>query len=369
MSDQDQSSQEKSHDASPTKLERARKKGDLPRSPDLQAAAAYLGFGTIVLLMGGWIAIQLGETLMVFLSRPFELATLFTSGAAAPMFGEIFGRIGIASAAMFAAPAVLILVLLIAQRAIVFAPEKVALKLSRINPITNAKQKYGPHGLFEFLKSMIKLVAIAAILGTALAAELEHLPGYSRIQPKFLPHVLWAQFWNIMIGVMVFAFAVALIDFMWQRHSHLKKMRMTFQEMKDEGKQAEGDPHMRASRRQRGREIANNRMLHDVSGADVVITNPTHYAVALKWSRVDKSVPICLAKGEDELARRIRLRAEQDGVPIHPDPPTARSLHALVEVGQPVQPEHYKAVAAAIVFADKLRAQQRERESMFGPET
>ena len=365
MSDQNQSSQEKSHEASTTKLERARKKGDLPRSQDLQTAFAYLGFSTIVLLMGGWIAVSLGETLMNFLSRPAELAGLFNSGAsqavALQVFGNVFGSIG----ALYVVPALLILVLLITQKSIVMAPDKVLPKMSRINPVSNAKQKYGPHGLFEFLKSLIKLTAIASILGIAISYEIDRLPGYARIAPQFLPKLLWDQFWNIMTGVLIFAFAVALIDYMWQRHSHLKKMRLTLQEVKDESKQAEGDPHMRASRRERGREIANNRMLHDVAGADVVITNPTHFAVALKWSRSDNAVPVCVAKGEDELARRIRMRAEQEGVPLHPDPPTARSIHALVEIGQPIQPDHYKAVAAAIVFADKLRAQQRERDSLF----
>lgn len=366
MSDEKQSSQEKSHEASPTKLERARKKGDMARSQDLQTAAAYLGFCVVVLLSGSWAAAMLGETLMKFLSRPTELAELFTGGSATAISLAFFGRIGVSTIPLFLVPAVMIIVLLVAQRAVVLAPEKLIPKMSRINPVANAKQKYGPHGLFEFLKSTVKIAAIAVVLGLAISFEIDRLPGYARIQGQFLPHLLWAQFWNIMTGVLIFAAVVAVMDFMWQRHSHLRKMRMTYQEVKDESKQAEGDPYMRASRRERAREIANNRMLHDVSGADVVITNPTHYAVALKWSRGDSTVPHCVAKGEDELARRIRLRAEQERVPIHEDPPTARSVHALVDVGQPIRPEHYKAVAAAIVFADKLRAEQRERDSLFG---
>lgn len=366
MSGENETSQEKSHEATAAKLERARKKGDMARSQDVQTAAAYLGFCAVVLLAGSWIAPILGETLMSFLARPAELAAMFTSGAAPAISLQLFGRIGLPAAALFAAPALLILVLLIAQKSIVAAPEKLTPKMSRINPVTNAKQKYGPHGLFEFLKSTIKLTAISIILGIAISTEIDRLPQYSRISGQFLPSLLLAQFWNIMIGVLVFAFVVAVIDFMWQRHSHLRKMRMTYQELKDENKQAEGDPYMRASRRERGREIANNRMLHDVATADVVITNPTHYAVALKWSRAERSVPFCVAKGDDELARRIRMRAEQEGVPIHSDPPTARSIHALVDVGKPIHPEHYKAVAAAIVFADKLRQQKRERDALMG---
>lgn len=365
MSGENNSSQEKSHEATPAKLERARKKGDMARSQDLQTASAYLGFCVVVLLSGSWAAAFLGETLMKFLSRPADLAAMFAGGSAGAISLTIFGRIGVASAALFLVPALMILVLLIAQRAVVIAPEKLTPKMSRINPVANAKQKYGPHGLFEFLKSLVKLTAIAVILGLAISFEIDRLPGYARMQGQFLPHLLWEQFWNVMTGVLVFALAVSVMDFLWQRHSHLRKMRMTHQELKDESKQAEGDPHIRASRRERGREIANNRMLHDVAGADVVITNPTHFAVALTWKRGEGTVPVCVAKGEDELARRIRIRAEQERVPIHEDPPTARSVHALVEVGQPIRPEHYKAVAAAIVFADKLRAEQRERDSLY----
>ncbi|MEM9059761.1 MAG: flagellar type III secretion system protein FlhB [Pseudomonadota bacterium] len=367
MSDQNKQSQEKSHEASPAKLERARKKGDLPRSQDVQTAAAYIGFAIVILLAGGWGGTYLGETLMAFLAHPADLAALFTQGGAVDAGLAVSGRIGLSVFALFVVPALLILTLLITQRAVVLAPQKLTPKFSRINPVANAKQKYGPNGLFEFAKSFVKLVAISVILGIAITGEIDRLPAYVHITERALPLLLLEQFWNVMIGVLIFALAVGAIDFLWQRHSHLRKMRMTHQEVKDESKQSEGDPQMRASRRDRGREIANNRMLHDVQTADVVIVNPTHYAVALKWSRVEKSVPICVAKGADELARRIRVRAEQDNVPIHSDPPTARSLHALVDVGKQIQPEHYKAVAAAIVFADQLRAKKRERDALLGP--
>jgi flagellar biosynthetic protein FlhB len=123
----------------------------------------------------------------------------------------------------------------------------------------------------------------------------------------------------------------------------------------DEHKDSEGDPHLKQQRRQRGHDIATNRMLLDVGCADVIIVNPTHYAVALKWKRSDRSAPICLAKGVDEIAARIREQAALHGVAVHSDPPTARALHATVEVGAPIRPEHYRAVAAAIRFAEALR--------------
>jgi flagellar biosynthetic protein FlhB len=136
---------------------------------------------------------------------------------------------------------------------------------------------------------------------------------------------------------------------------------MSHQEIREETKQSEGDPYMKAERRQRGREIATNRMLLDVPKADVVIVNPTHYAVALQWARTRGSAPVCVAKGQDDVALRIREIAAEAKVPIHSDPPTARALHAAVEIGHEIRPEHYRAVAAAIRFADRMRKAARAR--------
>ena len=290
-----------------------------------------------------------------------ELVELFQGPSSKGISLQIFGRIGAAVIPVILFPAALIIILLLSQKAIVLAPEKILPKWSRLSPVQNAKQKYGPTGLVEFLKSAVKLTAVGVVLGIAVTSEFDRLPAYVHLEPRFIPELLSTQFWNIVTGVLVLAFMIAIADMMWQRHSHLKKMRMTHQEMKDESKQSEGDPQVRASRRERARAIANNRMLNDVPTADVVIANPIHYAVALKWERKDNKVPVCVAKGVDEMAKRIRMRAEQANVPVHEDPPTARSIHALVEVGHPIAPEHYKAVAAAIVFADKLRAERRER--------
>ncbi|MEM0990201.1 MAG: flagellar type III secretion system protein FlhB [Pseudomonadota bacterium] len=362
MSEQEQSSQEKFQDASPRKLERARQKGEMPRSQDMQAFAAFVGLAVALLVSGTWASLILGETMMAFLAHPEELVRLGTTGAGQAITGDVLLRIGTGLSPLLLTPAVLILIWLISQRAIVLAPEKLLPKISRISLIQNAKQKYGPQGLFEFIKSAVKLVAVGAVLGIAVAGEIDRLPGYVRIEARHLVLLLESQLWQILTGILIVWLAIALIDAAWQRHSHLKRMRMTHQEIKDEAKQSEGDPHFRQTRRERAREIANNRMLHDVQKADVVIVNPTHFAVALKWSRVERTVPICVAKGEDEIARRIRIRAEQSGVPIHQDAPTARSIHALVEVGTPILPEHYKAVAASIVFADQMRAKARERD-------
>ncbi|MEM1316396.1 MAG: EscU/YscU/HrcU family type III secretion system export apparatus switch protein, partial [Pseudomonadota bacterium] len=139
-----------------------------------------------------------------------------------------------------------------------------------------------------------------------------------------------------------------------------KRLRMSLQEIRDEQKNAEGDPHLKSERRRRGQKIATNRMLLEVNKADVVMVNPTHYAVALTWSRKPGAAPECVAKGVDEVALAIRARAAEAGVPVREDPACARALYATVELGEEIRPEHYRAVAAAIRWAETVRQAARE---------
>ena len=135
---------------------------------------------------------------------------------------------------------------------------------------------------------------------------------------------------------------------------------MTHEELKKESKENEGDPELKRNRRDRAQAIAQNKMLQDVPKADVVIVNPTHYSVALQWHREQGGAPVCVAKGTDEIAARIREIAAESGVPIKSDPPTARAIYATVEIGDEIEREHYAAVAAAIHFADTIRAKAKE---------
>ncbi|MDH3666340.1 MAG: flagellar type III secretion system protein FlhB [Paracoccaceae bacterium] len=358
-----ESSGEKTHEATPRRLEKAREQGELPRSQDAQSFAAYLGFTLVVLIAGGWATRHLGATLTPFLDRPAEIAPLLMALDANPLAGEVLARLALPIFAILAAPAVLILVLLGAQRGIVFVPTRILPKLSRLSPVENARNKYGPRGLVEFVKSTVKLTALVTVLALVVWGERARLAQFVWVEAHQIGLLLDRQFRLIITGVLVVAAALAFFDLIWQRADHLRRMRMTHQDLKDEEKQAEGDPFLRAQRRERGRQIATNRMLLAVPEADVVVTNPSHYAVALKWDRDQGTAPVCLAKGADEIALAIRARAVEAAVPVRQDPPTARSLHALVEVGHEIRPEHYQAVAAAIPFAEEVRRKVRAREA------
>ena len=256
-------------------------------------------------------------------------------------------------------PAGLLLVALIAQRALLFTPSKLALKLDRISPIGNAKQKFGAQGMFQFAKSTLKLALVAIFLALYLWARAETILTSLYASPGQVLELLGRLSLDFLIVVAGMTGVIGIVDWFWEWSQLQLRNRMSRQEIVDETKSSEGDPHMKQERRQRGYSIAMNQMIADVGGADVVLVNPTHYAVALKWDRLGGGVPVCVAKGVDEIARSIREAASEAGVPIFSDPPTARALHASVEIGHPIQPDQYRAVAAAIRFADLMRAKVR----------
>lgn len=250
---------------------------------------------------------------------------------------------------------------LVAQRAVTVSGEKLAPKASRVSPVANARNKFGVDGLVEFGKAALKLAAIAAALFLYLSREADRIVGAAAADPGVLGGLMAGTLVALLTITAVIATVIGAADLLWQRISHARKLRMSLQEMKEEHRKSEGDGHAKAERRRRGQEIALNQMLLDVPTADVVIVNPTHYAVALRWSRAKGSAPTCVAKGTDAVAARIRAVAETAGIPVHGDPATARALHATVEIGQEIRPEHYRAVAAAVRFADRMRQAARAR--------
>lgn len=352
MSEEDED--DKQFEPSQKKLDDARARGEVPKSVDLATAAAYGGFALAITLGGGMILQAFGQTSMVILGQSDRLAPLILAQGMAPTAG-LFAAYGWGTLPLVLAPALAVLAILFAQSALLFAPEKLAFKLSRISPLAIAKEKFGMAGLFEFLKNSAKMVIVGVILAIQLVADAPQVLGSLSLEPAAIMGVLLGMFQNFIFLVLVIAAVFGGIDYLWQRARHMKQNRMSRQEMMDEMKDSEGDPHVKMQRRQKGQEIATNQMLADVKGADVIIVNPTHYAVALKWNRTKGAAPICVAKGVDEIAAKIREKAAEAGVPLHSDPPTARAIFATVDLGEQILPEHYRAVAAAIRFAERMR--------------
>ncbi|MFO1174647.1 MAG: flagellar type III secretion system protein FlhB [Paracoccaceae bacterium] len=358
MSDEDEG---RDHEPTQKKLDDARARGDVARSGDLTGAAALGGFTLAVLAAGPGAVAAFSGTAQSYLGQVGGLVRLGDPAAGAWGVAAWLAHMVLPVVPLFLLPALGAFAGLLGQRGLVFSGEKLAPRLSRINPLANAARRFGRGGLVEFAKSLAKLCLTAGLTGWFLTRRL----GEALVSAELTAAQAGALTLQMLVAFLVFATLIAAVfgagDYLWQRLDHLRRNRMTRQELVDEFRQSEGDPDMKGQRRQRAQAIAMNRMLADVAKADVVVVNPTHYAVALKWTRASGRAPVCLAKGTDAVAARIRERAQAAGVPIHSDPPTARSLHAAVEIGHEIRPEHFAAVAAAIRYAERMRRRAKER--------
>lgn len=349
---------DKDHDASQKKLDDARAQGDIARSQDVLVAASYAAFLIAAFGLGAQALLSAAEAGAVLLDQSDRLSSLFSAGARAPVGGAMTAM-AMPIAPLVLIPMVAVIGILFATRGLVFAPDKLMPKWSRISPFATAGQKFGRTGLFEFVKSFVKLVLVAVLLGHFLTRNADRILATHALPPAMAMAELLRLTVAFLVLVTLISVLLGGLDYLWQRFEFLRRNKMSRKDLTDEAKESDGDPHFKAVRRQKAREIAMNRMLADVDTADVVVVNPTHYAVALKWSRAKKRAPVCVAKGVDEIAARIRERAAAAGVPLHSDPATARALHASVEIGQEIRAEHYRAVAAAIRFAEAMRKRAR----------
>lgn len=350
---------EKSHEPTPKKLEDARKKGEIARSTDLQVSAAYGGFFLVAASIGASALGQLANGLTGFLEQPDQLLKTIEDRTPDVLIGHLLWLTIRSTWAWFMLPALAVLLAVILQRSLLFTPSKLALKPDRLNPIKNAKNKFGRSGLFEFFKSFVKLLLYSICLTLFVSTRLPTIINSIQVDPALVTSELLRISLEFIALVLVIATVIGVVDYLWQRQEHIRKNMMSRKDLMDETKESEGDPHFKQTRRQRGQEIAMTQMMADVPRADVVIVNPTHYAVALMWSREPGAAPTCVAKGVDETAKRIRQIAQESAVPIHSDPPTARALHATVDIGVEIPTEHFAAVAAAIRFSDAIRKRAR----------
>lgn len=346
---------EKPFEPSERKLQKAREKGDVPRSTEVNVLAMYLGSWLVLTVGAGFAVTQW----LAMATRALGVEG-WPAGSAFALASSLGQYTWLVLCALLLVPVAAILAGLIAQRGLVFSVKKIAFDPKRLNPVKNAAQKFGGSGLMTFGISLLKAALICMGGWYLFAALLDRLAASAMGSD-----VQWVTWLGELLGkVLMMAIAIsavlAVIDLLWKRHEYLRKNRMTRKEVDDEQKDSEGDPHLKAARRQRAVDIAMKQMLADVARADVVIVNPTHYAVALEWKRGSGRAPVCLAKGTDDVAARIRDRAREHKVPIYSDPPCARALHATVQIGEEIRRENFAAVAIAIRFAESMRKKARE---------
>ncbi len=344
---------QKTEDPTPKKIEESRKRGQVALSREINNWVMLFA-GTI--LVGALSATMLGDLSLVM--RAFvEKAHALPSDVGG--LGEVLHIAFIEVLKIMALP--LIILILAAflspfvQVGPLFAPEAIKPEISKISIIKGFGRLFSVRSLTEFAKGIFKIGAVG-VVGTIILmpffGQMEHFVGLpmSLLMKEIQSLVVW-----LMIGVLVVVLIIAVIDLVYQRYDNNKKMRMTKQEVKDEYKQTEGDPHVKAKLRQLRMEKGRQRMMQAVPEADVVITNPTHFSIALKYDSETMEAPKCVAKGTDELALRIRETATENGVELYENKPLARSLYDVVEVDEIIPVEFYQAVAEVISFVFKRK--------------
>lgn len=339
---------QKTEDPTPKKLEESRRKGQVAMSRELGSWIMLLTGTVVIAALSGQMLSDLGVHLRGYFEHAHDLPP------APGGIGAILGTGFFETLKALALPLVIFMVAAaigpFAQVGPLFAPEVVKPDFSKVSPVAGFKRLFSMRALFEFVKGLLK-IGLVTLVGVIILAPffgaIDHMVG---LPIETMLEEMKIIVVRMMIGVLVALFVVAVADVLYQRMEHAKRMRMTRQEMKDEYRQSEGDPQIKARLRQLRTERARKRMMQAVPTADVVITNPTHFAVALKYDPATMAAPLCVAKGMDAVALRIREIAAESKVEIVENPPLARTLYDAVEIDQAIPEALYKAVAEVISF-------------------
>lgn len=349
----EESDLEKTEPASPRKLEQAREEGDVPRSRELATCTLLLGAGAAFWFTGGHMIKELNVMLSSGLSFDREMAfdmELLLAHSASHIVDLLIA---------FAPAALVLIVVALASPMLIggwlFSAKSLQPNFGRLNPIKGLGNMFSVRALVELLKAIGKTILVGWIAWLVIRYEIDAVMALS-VQPlesgaAHLGHLLLLSFMFIVSGLII----IAAIDAPYQMWQHAKKLMMSRQDVKQEMKESDGNPEIKAKIRQQQREMARRRMMSEVPTADVVVTNPTHYAVALKYSETGMRAPRVVAKGADEVAAKIREIAEENNVVMLEAPPLARALFRHAELGDEIPEELYIAVAEVLAYVFQLR--------------
>jgi flagellar biosynthetic protein FlhB len=351
----EESFQDKTEPATPRKKEEARKKGQVAKSREL-SSVAVLSAGVLYLYFGGRYTTEaLGKCIQsVFKSVPQYTASIqdLISLSMASVERFIWIALPIMAVTMMVALAVNVL-----QTGFLFSVETLSPKASKIDPLKGAQRIFSRQSLVELAKSIFKLIIVASVAFTTLKNELNHMIPLLYQDKVQIISVLGQSAFKVTIRCCVILTLLAILDFLYQRWDHEQKLKMTKQEVKDEYKHTEGDPMVKSRIRSIQREMARRRMMEEVPKADVVITNPTHLAVALRYDQMKMPAPRIVAKGANQIAERIKALAREHQVPVVEDKPLAQNLYKL-EIGEEIPTQFYQAVAEILAYVYGLRRKQ-----------
>jgi flagellar biosynthetic protein FlhB len=353
MSDDSADDSSKTEDPTPKRLEEARKKGQVAMSREANSWLMLLAGTGLIMALSGTVMIQMTQFLRMYIEQAGTMPgapggmKFILSGAAMETAKILLMPMLLLMAAAFLGPFL--------QVGPLWAPSILSIDFNKLSPAAGFGRLFSMRSVLEFAKGLLKITLISAVgfvLVKPYLSGIEHMVGLPI--PEILDEMKMLVV-RMMAGILIVYLVIAIIDIVYQRMEFTKKMRMTKQELKEEYRQTEGDPMVKQKLRQLRAQKARQRMMQNVPKADVVITNPTHFAIALQYDPEKMDAPICLAKGVDAIALKIRELARESKVTIYENPPLARALYDTVEVDEIIPAEHYKAVAQIISFVFKQK--------------
>lgn len=351
MADQPDKS-EKTEDPSQKKLDEAHKRGDVAKSQEVTTWFMIAGSAMLFSILAPMVAGDVVANLKMVMAN----ADLFEVGGDG--FGSFFNGLAYSVLFLVLAPMAALLLVAIAANLVQHAPvwslDPIKPKWSKISPLSGFKRLFSLEALVNFTKGVLKLTLVGCIMFFVLWPERNELDTIIAADVLMIMMNFQVLGTKIFLATLAIVTVIAIADFMYQRHKWWERQKMTVKEVKDEYKQMEGDPQIKARIRQIRQQRAQKRMMAAVPDATVIVTNPTHFAVALKYDKA-MPAPICVAKGADAVALRIRKLAGESDVPIVENPPLARALYASVDIDDAIPADHFKAVAQVIGYVMRLK--------------
>ena len=345
---------EQTEKATPKRREEARGRGQVAKSPDLAGAAVFLAGVFVLHALTPAALASLAATVQEILWRIHEHQD-FTVRSVWMLFARGFGAMSLLMGMLFAAALVTGIGVNLLQTGAVASLTPITPSFNKINPLAGFQRLFSKQVLVNLGKQLLKLGAVLIILYTSVAGSVSMLLSLGQLPPShmlgFVGDLIFGIGWKFGMLLVI----VGLLDYAYEKWQYEENLKMSKQEVKDEYRQSEGNPEAKGALKRRQREFARRRMMAAVPKATVVVTNPTHFAVALAWDEVKMEAPVVTAKGADLVAKRIREIAQEHGVPIMENPPLARTLYAKVELDQSIPPNLYAAVAQVIAFVYKLK--------------
>lgn len=344
--------EQKTLDPTPKKLEDARKRGDVPSAPEMRHAGMFAAMVLIVSELGAAAITRLAAQAAALWGQADDMT--FTGSSAQRLAATLLGGMLITVGPLLAVTIGAALLGALLQGRGLFVSGQLKLKWDRLSPMAGAKRLFGRQAWVEFGKTLAKFAFVAIVAGAIVWPALHGLDRMTGANASAIGPFVAGVTGDMLSAVALLVAALAAGDFLYQRRAWLTRLRMSHQEVRDEHKQNEGDPQIKTRIRAIGMARARRRMMSAVPSASVVITNPTHYAVALRYDHGAMQAPVVVAKGRDRIALRIRELAGEHKVPVVESPPLARALYASVEIDQPIKLEHYAAVAEIISYVLRL---------------